>query len=797
MIGTRLSHYRILAQLGHGGMGVVYRARDERLERDVALKVLPAGALADEAARKQFRKEALALSKLNHPNIATVHDFDTQEGVDFLVMELVPGETLQERLRRGALPEAEIAALGIQLAEGLAAAHDEGVLHRDIKPGNLRVTPKGTLKILDFGLARRMGTAAALGTTESLADAGAVAGTVPYMSPEQLRGETLDAHSDVYAAGAVLYEMAVGRRAFPQEQLTSAIGAILHQDPPAPHAAGAEISPALEALILRCMEKDPGRRPASARELAAELWRLTAGTAARGPGTGRPVVSRAKAARPRLPRTVLVAAAGGAVSLLLALAVFFNIAGLRDRLLTPTSPVALQSLAVLPLVNLSQDPEQEYLSDGLTTELIESLARISSLRVISNASVMALKGTKDAPSRIAERLGVGHLVEGSVLRVGDRVKVSAELIAVKPERVLWADSFEGEVRELLRLQADLSQAIVRETQARLTAHERERLARPRAVDPAAHEAHLRGVYYWSKRDSTWVRRAMAYFQEAVRIDPTYATGWAGVAQGYYALSNLYIPPTEAMPLARAAAERAISLDPDQAEGHVSLGTVYTAYDWNWAAAEREFRRAIKLNPSSAEAHQWYGYALFYQGRLDEALREYEAAEKINPLAGDQAGSIAWLNYMAGRYDAAAERFKRLLEMDPANADQHTWLGLCYYRKSMIGPALEELRRGAAMADHAWPLGQLAYVDAQVGNRSNVEVILKRLLYPPPGERLNNYAVALTCHGLGEEDRAIEWLEKSFAARDEDLLFLNVDPAWASVRSDPRFASLLKRMGFTT
>jgi eukaryotic-like serine/threonine-protein kinase len=784
LIGKSLTHYRIVEKIGAGGMGEVYLARDERLHRKVAVKVLRAGLLADDEARRRFRREARALSQLSHPHIAVLHDYDTAENVDFLVMELIEGETLAARLARGPLPEPEILRLGIEISHGLEAAHQHGILHRDLKPSNLIVTPEGDLKILDFGLAQIIGVAGQP-ATETVTVTQALVGTLPYMAPERLLGEAGDTRSDLYALGVVLYEMATGKRPFGDKPPVALAHDIGYTEPEPPRKRRPGLSEGLERIIRKGMARDPALRYQTAREMGADLGR--------GPdavGTGSPEAAR------RSPRIVAaISLAGGAVVLVTALAILMNVVGVRDRLLVLPAPAALQSLAVLPLVNLSRDPDQEYFSDGLTEELISSLAQVSSLRVISRASVMMLKGSEESPGKIADRIGVDHIVEGSVLRLGDRVKVSAELIGVRPERVLWARSFEGQVRDLLTLQSNLAQAIVQEVRARLTPKESERLAHPRPVDPAAHEAYLRGVYYWAKRDSAQVRKAMNHFREAVRIDPTYATGWVGVAQGYYALSNAYLPPRVAIPLVRAAAERAISLDPNLPDGHTYLGVVLAHYEWKWREGEREYLRAIQLNPNSAEAHQWLGYALMWQAHLDAALREYEMVGQLDPLAGDQAGSIAWCYYMAGRYDAAIERFKHLLEVDPSNADQHAWLGLCYFRKSMPGPALEELRRGAELSDHAWPRAQLAYVEALLGRRADAEAILGKLLHPPHGEFFNNYSIALTYVALGDRSLALRWLEKGYEARDEDLALLNVDPAWVPLRSDPRFHDLLIRLGF--
>jgi len=501
LIGATLSHYKILEPLGAGGMGVVYRARDERLERDVAIKVLPAGALADEATRKQFRKEALALSRLNHSHIATVHDFDSSEGVDFLVMELVAGRTLSEEIAGGPLTEGDVRRLGVQLAEGLAAAHRQGILHRDIKPGNLKVTPEGQLKILDFGLAKVLNGISGVSATETVSAPGVVAGTLPYMSPEQLTAGSLDARSDVYSAGAVLYEMACGRKAFPQESPPAVVGAILGQPPTAPHEVVAGMSPALERIILRCLEKIPAHRYGTAGELAEAL---------RHPDRPQTQQRLATARAQRRPaRAALLATAGvlAALSLVLGL----NIGGLRDRTFGGGA-AAIHSLAVLPLVNLSHDPEQEYFSDGMTDELITRLAQIGALRVISRSSAMQYKGSRKSLRAIAKELHVGMVVEGSVMRSGDMVRITAQLVDVLRDRHLWAESYERSLSNVLGLQSDIARAIVEKVRVRATPAERARLASARSVNPEAHKAYLAGRASFNEFSGEGFRNAIDHYK---------------------------------------------------------------------------------------------------------------------------------------------------------------------------------------------------------------------------------------------------------------------------------------------
>ncbi len=481
MIDQILGHYRVLEKIGAGGMGVVYRARDERLDRDVALKVLPAGALADDAARRRFRKEALTLAKLAHPHIAMIFDFDTQDGVDFLVMEYVAGQTLALKLNEGVMSEKETLALGAQIAAALEAAHQEGVVHRDLNPRNILVTPRGQTKVLDFGLAKLLRPRGDVEATQSFAETEGVAGTLPYMAPEQLRAEALDGRTDIYALGCVFYEMAAGRRPFTEDSAPRLTDDILHQTAVSPRALNARLSPQFETIILKCMAKDPEDRYQSAKEVSVDLRRLATSSAV--------AVAETKPRRMQA-RWLRIAIGGGAGAIsIAALLIVLNAGGARDRLLGKTGTEHIRSLAVLPLENLSRDPEQEYFADGMTEQLITDLAKISELKVISRTSVMQYKGARKPLPQIAQELGVDAVVEGSVQRSGDRVRISAQLIDARADQHLWARSYERDLRNVLALQDDVAQAIANELKIKLASQGQPRLTGSRPVDPEG----LRGV----------------------------------------------------------------------------------------------------------------------------------------------------------------------------------------------------------------------------------------------------------------------------------------------------------------
>ena len=507
MIGQTLGHYRIVEKIGEGGMGVVYRAHDEGLDRDVAVKVLPEGTLADEGTRKRFRKEALALSKLNHPNVATVHDFDTQGGVDFLAMEHIAGETLQDKLESGPLPEKEIARLGTALVDGLAAAHAQGLVHRDLKPGNMRITPDGLLKILDFGLARAIGPVGESALTQTAGELQGVAGTLPYMAPEQLRGEPLDARTDLYAAGVVLYEMATGQRPF-EEKLATALAADIQTKPPqTPRATRPALSSRLEELILKCLEKEPENRYQSEKELVVDLRRLGTPTVAVQPETSR--------------RAQLWWAIPTALAVVATLAALFllNMAGLRDSLLGSPAPAPgqISSLAVLPLDNLSGDPEEAYLVDGMHDALLADLAKLWALKVISRQSVIRYQDTDKSAPEIAQELGVDAIVEGSVLRAGDRVRIMAQMIDGVTDEHIWVQSYERDLTDILALQREVAQGIAEEIRVAVSTEEETRLSYARPVNPEAHTLFLKAQHLVRQRRTSRaaVQQSIDLYQDAL------------------------------------------------------------------------------------------------------------------------------------------------------------------------------------------------------------------------------------------------------------------------------------------
>lgn len=774
MIGQVLSRYTIREQIGAGGMGVVYLAHDEQLDRDVAVKVLPKGLLGDETARRRFRNEALALAKLNHPNIETVFDFGTDDGVDFLVTEYIPGVTLDAKLAAGALPEKQVIHLGAQLAEGLETAHSHNFVHRDLKPGNMRITPDQRLKILDFGLARLIAPASQTAVTRTAGDADRLMGTLAYMSPEQVRGEKVDKRSDIWAVGVILYECATAARPFPDNNPPRLIDAILRDQPQPPSALNRHISPALENVILKLLEKDVEHRYQSIREVLVDLRRISAG-----------ISTNIAIQRPKLRQRRSIVA-GVAVLVMLLLLVAWRVRWLSGR-----NP-QIESVAVLPLENLSRDPEQEYLADGMTEALITDLGQIRGLRrVISRTSVMRYKTDHEPLREIARQLNVDAIVEGSIYRSGNTVEVTARLLNAATDAQLWSKSYQRELRDLLSLQRELAFTIANEIRINLTPQDQQRLTTPYPVDPAAQEAFLKANYL---KSGTYEqrRKAREYYEEAVRLDPNFAPAYAGLADSYWGTPDR--PAQEVMPKAKEYAQKALSLDDSLAHAHTALAAIFFYGDWDWDAADKEFNRALALNPSDAEAHGLYAVFLSAMARFEQAATEIQTAQTLDPLSASNDTTAGWTFYCARKYDLAAQQCQKALELEPNFDSAHACLGYTFLGKGDSQQATAEFQKALQLSGgDAVREVLLGRAYAQAGDRANARKILDQLQGQSRNTYIPPYFFATLYAALGDNTEAMNALEKAYAERDLYLASIKSDPALDPLRSDTRFQDLERRL----
>jgi TolB-like protein/tetratricopeptide (TPR) repeat protein len=768
--------YRIERELGRGGMATVYLAHDLKHDRPVALKVLHPQ-LAASLGPERFLHEIRVAARLQHPHVLPVFDSGeagTREaggGQLWYTMPFVEGESLRDRLQRELqLPVDESVRLAREVAEALDHAHSEGVIHRDIKPENILLS-RGHALVADFGVAK----AVQVSGGDKLTETGLTVGTPAYMSPEQASGGPVDGRSDVYALGCVLYEMLAGEPPFtgptPQaiiaRRFTEAARPLRHVREAVP--------PALEHAISKALARVPADRFATAARFAEAL-------------TSTDVEPAAAAAGPKPIRRLALIATAAVAALGLALGV------LGDRLSVETGRNPIQSLAVLPLQNLSGDADQEYLADGMTEALIVKLAGIRALRVMSRTSVMQYKGARKPLPDIANALKVDAVVEGSVQRAGDRVRVTAQLLDGKTEQHLWGETYEQDLTDVLRLQSQVAQAVADAIRVTVTPGERTKLARASPVDPEVYQLYLRGRYFWNKRDEEGVKKSLEYFRRVLDRNPTYAPAYSGIADAYLTLYDYeYLPKEEAAAKARAAALRALELDESLAEAHNSLAHL-SLHDWKWEAAEQGFRRAIELNPSYVPAHHWYALCLTAMGRMDEAVAAIQKAQELDPLSLRINADVGMALHAAGRYDEAIEQERKTIELD-SNFRVAYWIrGMAYEQKGMF----EEARRGFREALARSPgnpnyLASLGHSYAVAGAKDTARAILDTLERQARKGEASPFFLALVYAGLGEKDRAFQWLERAYQERSGSVRYLKVEPRLDGLRSDPRFAALLKKV----
>lgn len=782
--GVRLGPYEVLAPLGAGGMGEVYRALDTRLDREVAVKVLPERLAEDPSALSRFEREAKALAALSHPNVLTILDFGREGGVAYAVTELLEGESLRMRLLRARMSWREAAEVGSEIADGLAAAHSRGITHRDLKPENVFLTGSGRPKILDFGLARRERLADPADHARQLTqtqetEPGALMGTVGYMSPEQVSGLAADARSDIFSLGCMLHEMVTGSQPFSGRTGAETLAAILRDNPAEPASATRPVPAELAGVIRHCLEKRPEQRFQTARDLTFALKAVLAAA---------PVPVPLQAHRPR--RAVVTLAATGAALVLGAVLLLVS-GGLPGR------GGRVHSIAVLPFQNLSGDPGQEYFVDGMTDELIANLAKIEKLRVISRTSVMQYKGAKKPLPQIARELGVDSIVEGSVLRSGQRVRITVQLVRASTDQHIWAESYEKDLTDILAVQSEAARAIVGEIKIRLTPEEGQRLGRVRPVNPEAYDDYLRGRFYWAKFRSEDYDTAIEFFQKAIDKDPTYAPAYAGMAHAYRAMAwEGLIPPGEGLPKAESAARRAQALDDTLPEVHFVLGMNRLAR-WDYATCLDELRKALASSPHDALIQRFYAQAFSRQGLWEEAVAEGKRAQELDPLSVEMNLGLGSIFYYAGRYEEAIDQYKKTIELDPKDARLHDFLAEVYSRKGMYPEAIAERQEYLTLSGDEEAAQELGRDFAASGYQRAMEALYRKSLAFL--EEAAKYAYVSSVHfavlhaQLGENDKAFAWLEKAFKERQPWLGQLKVDPQFEPLRSDPRFADLVRRI----
>jgi len=791
-LGRVVSNYRLEERLAAGGMGVLYRATDLKLGRSVAVKVLSRHLALDETARARFLREARAASALDHPNIGAIYHVEDQDRELFIVMALYRGETLKQRLEKGPLALPEALEVLRQVALGLEAAHGVGIIHRDIKPANLIRTDEGTVKILDFGLAKLTSQSQPTPKTQT----GEALGTVLYMSPEQLRGTAVDARSDLWSLGVVAYELLAGVSPFQADSGAATAMRILNEKPPG-LASVPGVPPWLAKLVTLLLRKAPAERPQSATEVLEQLEQSTLSDVARptlnalslDPDNwskrGVPFQSHAM----RRATALLI----GAIFILGAVGLYLFVKG---QARSPGGSV--KSLVVLPFVNASANAEMEYLSDGISETLIDNLSQLPDLKVIARDTAFGYKGKAVDPQELGRELSVDTVLTGRVEQRGDTLFIHAGLVNVVDRSQLWGEKYNRKFTDLLAVEEEIAKAISDKLQVRFSSMVRRSVAKRSTDNPVAYQLYLRGRYFWNMRTKEYLSKSIEYFQQAIDLDHNYALAYAGLADSYQFLIGYSTAPREEnFAKAEAAALRALAIDDELAEAHATLGNV-AALKWDWLTAKKEFKRAIDLKPNYALAHNWYGLYLKHIAHSGEAVAEFTRAQELDPASAISAANLGNVFCQRGEYDQGIARLRDAEELNPKSAYVHFSLGAsCYLPRNMYQEAIDEFEKELAInstATEAVSSSMLAYTYARLGNKDRALSVLKQLKERDQNEDLA-VPISLGYIGLNEEESAFEWLEKAYQRRSPGLLTLKVDHAFDSLRSDPRFADLVRRIGF--
>ena len=785
MNSKAFSHYRLLKKLGEGGMGEAYLAEDTSLNRKVAIKFLPERLGADDLSRRRLLKEAQAAARLDHPNICAVHEVSEEAGRIFIVMQYVEGETLASRIDNRRLEFGEILDIAVQVADALAEAHSRGIIHRDIKPQNILITARNQAKVLDFGLAKmvpdRLSTDSDAETCSLLSSPGLIVGTVPYMSPEQVRGEPVDERSDLFSFGAVLYEMMSGRRPFEMESPAETISAILTRDPPPLDRYVHDVPAELQRILLKTLAKDKQERYQSARDLFLDLGNLR-----RELDVGPRVVTTEAARRRRLRRLVSSFLLAAIVLLGVGLSYLVHRQNASDRV--------IDSIAVLPLVNASADTNAEYLSDGITENIINNLSQLPQLRVMARTTVFRYKGREVDSQSIGRDLGVRAVVTGRVLQVGDTLDIQTELVDASTGSQLWGQRYNRKIGDIFAVQEEIAREISEKLRLRFGDRDKQRLAKRHTDNAKAYELYMKGRYHLSQWTQSGFTKGVGYLNQAIATEPGFALAYAALAQAYSI--GVFSSPRETAQAAKDAANKALEIDETLADAHTSMAIARMYLDWDWSGAEREFNRAIELNSGDASAHHWYGWYLGLMGRFDESFAELKLAESLDPLSLVITSAIGITSDWAGQYDRSIQHHQKALDLEPNRPGPRLSLAESYARSGRFSEALAEYERLRNLLDRSpttqWRIGLLLAMCGKTHESRNILNDIKEGSgkgYVPP------YLVAAIYTSLGEKDKAFEWFEQAYEERSALMAFLKVDPSLKTIRGDARFADLLRRVGF--
>jgi serine/threonine protein kinase/tetratricopeptide (TPR) repeat protein len=777
---TFAGRYQIIEQLGQGGMGKVYKVLDKEVNAKIALKLIKPEIASDKKTIERFRNELKVARDIAHKNVCRMYDLGKEEGAYYITMEYVSGEDLKSFIRRaGYLSPGKAITIANQVCEGLTEAHRLGVIHRDLKPQNIMIDKEGNARIMDFGIARSL-------RAKGITGSGVMIGTPEYMSPEQVEGKEADHRADIYSLGVILYEMVTGRVPFEGDTPFSIGVKQKSEIPRPPKEVNVQTPEGLNRVILKCMEKEREKRYQSVGELHSELMKLE-----KDIPTTEKIIAEGKLKTEKIDvkkwkRPLLY----GGAAVILILLIIGGISLFTGR----QEPI--DSIAVLPLENLSGNPEQEYFSDGMTDALISNLAKIGGLKVISRTSVMQYKGKEKSLPDIARELNVKAVVEGSVLSHGQRVRISAQLIESKTDRHIWTNSYERDFRDILVLQNEIAKAIAQEIQVKLTPQEEKRLDAASQVRPEAYQAYLRGRFFWNKRSEEGLNKAVGYFKEAIEKDPNFSLSYVGLADSYNVLPDYSpIPSNEAYLKAKEAALKALEIDPALAEAHASMAFIVRDYEQDLESAEREFKHAIELNPGYATAHHWYAFLLMYLGRHDESIQEIELARDLDPLSLIINANVGFMLYFAGRYDEALAQYKNAMEIAPDFAELHWYIGMAYEQKGMLDEAEKEFDLAIELSGGFTKyIAALGHAYAMAGKKEKALKVIDELRELSEREYISPYNMASIYDALGEKDRAFEWLEKAYEINESAVLYLKVDPLFRKIRPDPRFNVLLKKVG---